>query len=108
MLARMSIVLVLLLAGCPKPAPGPVPPSAPDAGVVGARCDDVCVHFRELGCKEGGSREVLGGKPLGTVSQEGRTCTEVCEAVQSSGLVSWDLSCRAAITACSQVDACER
>jgi hypothetical protein len=77
--------LALQLAGCPAPRP-PV--------VVGT-CADVCARGRELRC---GWAEA---------TREGAACEDVCENVQASGVLAWDLACRAQVQTCGAVDACE-
>lgn len=92
----MKYALALLLAGlagCP-PKP-PTPPTPPERDAGAATCSDACTHLAALGCKE--------GKP----TPEGSTCAEVCENVQSSGVISWNLGCRTHIESCAQVDDCE-
>lgn len=74
--------------------PAPPRPPIPDTG--DGTCDTACARLRELGCEE--------ARP----TAEGATCERVCLNVQTSGIVSWDLSCRTRVTACAQVDSCER
>lgn len=95
----VSIICVFAIAafvGCPGSSPPPKPPApAPyDAGGP-ATCSDVCVHYRAIGCKE--------GEP----TAKGASCTEVCLNFQSSGVVSWDLDCRARAEDCASLDSCE-
>ena len=82
-------VLLVLLAGCPLP--DPVEPTP----VYGATCADVCAHAAELGC------------PSAEPTPDGASCEAVCESVQASGIVRWDLGCRAAARTCEDADVCE-
>lgn len=66
-----------------------------DAGAAAPTCEGVCVHLADLGCSA--------AKP----TPEGHTCAEVCNNVQSSGIVSWDLACRAKAKTCTALDACK-
>lgn len=81
-------LLVLLATGCPPPKP-PVPP--PGA----ATCADVCHHLAELGC------------PAAKPTPKGTPCTEVCANIQSSGVITWNLDCRASAPSCDAADRCE-
>jgi hypothetical protein len=87
---RTALLCVLLLGACPHPTPVPVPPP----GV--ATCVDVCGHYVELGCL------------AGTPTAEGTTCAAVCNNVQSSGIVSWNLDCRVRAKTCAEAEQCER
>ena len=85
----LFLLIPLLAAGCPFP--GPVNPTPID----GATCADVCAHMAELGC------------PSAQPTPAGVGCEEVCESVQASGIVKWDLGCRAAALTCGEADVCE-
>ena len=92
----LTLILVFFLASCtfpPSPGPEPEPPNPP---VEPATCEGFCEHGETLGCEW--------TKP----SPEGTTCVEVCESVQNSGIVTWDLECRVAAKSCEEVDQCER
>lgn len=83
------------LAGCPRPIPPPVP-TPPDADFDGgaATCADACARLQQLGC------------PAGQPTPRGAPCVEVCENVQQSGVISWDLSCIARAVTCGATDRC--
>ncbi len=89
----VSLPLSVAVAGCWSPGPPPQPPK-PEP-VEGATCASACDRFRELGCPEG--EDTAGGG----------TCEEVCQNVQDSGIIEWDLECRTGVDACDQVDSCE-
>ena len=88
------------LVGCP---PEPVTPTpTPDSGVEpdsdearNATCSKWCAHAAELGCSS--------AKP----TPKGGSCTAVCENVQSSGIVRWNLVCRVKAKSCAAADVCE-
>lgn len=94
------------LSGCParEPVPptpvvdageSPLPPP-PEGGIRKApTCAGWCDRAVELGC------------PAGKPTPNGSPCVAVCENVQRSGVVSWNLSCRVAATSCAAADACE-
>ncbi|MES1205009.1 MAG: hypothetical protein ABUS79_03650 [Pseudomonadota bacterium] len=90
-------VFVLASVACPKPLPPPAPP-APDADTDGgpATCASACARLQVLGC------------PAGAPTPKGAPCVEVCENVQSSGIVSWDLDCIARGVTCGSTDRCTR
>lgn len=97
--ANLALASVLAtLAACPPvpgPGPEPEPPRPPYNPQAEATCASVCEHWAELGCPE--------AEP----SPGGETCEAVCERVQGSGIIEWNLACRAAIDSCDQVDSCE-
>ena len=105
-LLALSGVLSAMLIGtsaCPPPLPpGPPQPSsggstANDGGAGGqATCANVCDHWDELGCEEGAD------------TPSGQPCEAVCENIQGSGIVEWNLGCRARIARCVDIDGCER
>ena len=91
---------LVIAAGC-LPRPGPIEPAPvvdqktePEAGIEGT-CAHACDRLRVLGCRE--------AEP----TPRGATCEDVCENIQSSGFIEWDLACRAAIQGCEAVDLCE-
>jgi hypothetical protein len=90
--AMMCASLAVLGMGCPLPpvVPGPPPPPYPEV-----TCEEVCEHWRALDCKE--------AEP----TAEGGSCEAVCANVQSSGIIQWNLGCRAKIESCDQLDSCE-
>jgi hypothetical protein len=77
----------------PEPTPGPEPEPIPDP--ISATCTEVCVRGDFLNCK------------WAQPTPGGASCVEVCENVQTSGIVQWDLGCRAAARSCAEVEACE-
>jgi hypothetical protein len=91
---RRALILLLALGGCPLPPP-PEPPPQPEPGTE-ATCATVCEHWRELGCSEGDS------------TPGGATCEQVCQNVQDSNIVEFDLECKASVKSCDEIDACER
>jgi len=93
----MAACLAIALSGCPKPIPPPAPP-APDADTDAgaATCAAACARLQQLGC--------AAGKP----TPKGAPCTEVCENVTSSGLLTWDLDCIARAVSCGATDLCAR
>lgn len=97
-LVRLALLALVALAGlaCPRPLPPPVPPGPdqPDAAV--ATCADVCRHAFALDCSW--YRPTPGGA----------SCTAVCVNIQTSGVVSWDLSCRVQAETCAAIELCER
>ena len=88
--------LVLFYACSPTPSPEPPKPPGPDAWVEGATCADACNHMAILGCEE--------AKP----TPKGATCVEVCENVQNSGVMTWNLDCLMGTKSCAQVDVCDQ
>jgi hypothetical protein len=86
--------LVVFFCGCwihPIPAPNPEP--QPDRPAT-PTCADVCKRLFDLGC------------PAAKPTPQGATCVDVCLNVQNSGVVSWDLKCRARATSCAIFDRC--
>jgi hypothetical protein len=74
--------------------PPPVPPTDADAGA--ATCETACARLQQLGC------------PSGKPTPKGAPCLEVCEHVQASGLIEWDLICIARAVSCGETDVCAR
>jgi hypothetical protein len=96
---KLSLLLAAaLLLGCPPPPPCPNCPNPdfPDAGPARSACQRACEHFRELKCEE--------GEP----TKDGATCETVCENMQTSNLISYDLDCAAKAPTCDYVDSCPR
>jgi hypothetical protein len=87
---RILLAFVLALA-CSNPTPKPDPPVPP----APATCADVCQHMSALGC------------PSGLPTPRGIPCTTVCENVQTSGNMTWNLDCRAHALTCDAADACQ-
>lgn len=94
-----GFVAALLLVGCPR---DPVPPTPDaDSGVVvvdagTATCASWCKHASEMHCNA--------AKP----TPEGASCETVCENLQGSGLVKFDLKCRSVASSCMAAEACEK
>jgi hypothetical protein len=90
--STVMVVCLLVPVGCPLPpvVPGPPPPPYPES-----TCEEVCEHWRKLDCKE--------AEP----SKGGGSCEAVCVNVQESGIIKWDLGCRASVRGCDQIDRCE-
>lgn len=91
----LALVSGAILGACTctcTPPPRPPPSPAPD---LDATCAVACARLRELEC------------PDAEATPNGASCEAVCENVQGSGIVAWDLSCRARATSCAAVDSCE-
>jgi hypothetical protein len=95
---RTFIVAALFItAGChPMPPPDPVPPGPPPTPVIGASCAEYCAHAADLEC------------PAAQPTPGGASCEAVCLNVQGSGVLLWDLECRAAAPSCEAIDRCDR
>jgi len=92
----LGFAIVVTLTGCPRPIPPPVPPTPDaDAGAV-ASCASACARLQQLGC------------PAGRPTPKGVPCVEVCEDVNSSGLIVWDFDCVARALTCGATDRCAR
>jgi hypothetical protein len=90
----MKLLLVLLaLVGC-RVSP-PTPPAPVDAATPPGACAAYCARMTELAC------EIAEPTPAGAA------CLDVCEAVRLSGIIVWDLACRAAAPTCEAADSCE-
>lgn len=66
-----------------------------DAGAGEASCAGACSRLRALGCK------------ASAPTPAGVSCEDVCLNVQASGVLRWDLACRASARSCDAIDACE-
>lgn len=89
MSALRLLLLAIFVSACsavPAPSPKPEPK---------ATCADVCARGVGLGCA------------FALPTEGGATCVEVCNNVQSSGIIEWDLECRASAASCEAVDLCE-
>lgn len=86
---KRLLLIALLLTTClpQKPPPVVVPPGA-------ATCADVCHNLTTLGC------------PAARPTAKGVPCETVCANVQDSGVITWDLACRAHAATCAAVDRC--
>lgn len=89
-LKRWLPVWALLVCACP-PKPPPVPPAPPGP----SDCRAVCAHEADLGCEA--------AKP----TAGGASCEAICENVQRSSIIHWDLDCRARAASCAAIDRCE-
>jgi hypothetical protein len=89
-LVALGLAMIVWGAGCPVPAPKPdsIPATV-------ATCKDVCLRARDLGCA------------ISKPTANGKHCVEVCENIQGSGVITWNLVCRIAATTCETADACE-
>ena len=89
--------LAFFLLGCrfiPEPVePGPIPPEPQPSA---ASCTTACDNMREFHCEA--AKPTVGGA----------SCEKVCENVQASGIISWDLVCRTMANSCEDADNCER
>ena len=95
----LALVPLLLAAHCePAPSPSPGAAGAPSTGGApsSSPCDDACAHFRELDC------------PAGEPTEEGATCTEVCENLNASGTLMLDTDCVLRARDCDSADKCVR
>lgn len=85
----LPIFLFSVCVAC-GPLPGPVdPPAVPT-------CETACDRARVLNCA------------YAHPTAAGASCVEVCENVQTSGFLKWDLGCRSVAASCAAIDACER
>jgi hypothetical protein len=94
----VSVFCLLAVPGCPRPitGPQPIPVSGPDAAGRGsATCLDVCANAGKLGC------------PAAQPTPNGTSCEEVCVNVMQSGIVTFDLACRAEASDCAAFERCE-
>ena len=82
----LSVVLVVL-AGCPKPQP-PLDPSDPNA-----TCATACQNVAEMRCK-------------GWTTPKGGTCEEVCGLAAEAAAVAWPVGCLSAARSCDDADRC--
>jgi len=97
----LAVITILMLVGCPPPKPCdtcPLPPNPdfPDAGDPRTACQKACAHFRELKCEE--------GQP----TKDGATCETICENMQTTHLISYDLDCAAKAPTCDVISTCPR
>jgi hypothetical protein len=89
--AVFAIAAMVTFHACTPRGTAPSPPATADAAQVTA----VCENYRRLGC--------AAGRP----TPEGATCEVVTANAVRSGIVAWDLRCRAAATSCSMAEQCE-
>lgn len=94
-LVVMTTVIVAVLTSCtPRPPvpPQPIPPNS-DSGTE-ITCADVCRHLSGMMC------------PSAEPTKNGATCVEVCENVQSSGTMTFDMKCLITAPSCKAADEC--
>jgi hypothetical protein len=96
-----TFVLLIFLAGCPKPFPPTPPgPGTTDAGTDAEEakrpCLAACRRLSKLACES--------ARP----TPEGASCTLVCENVQASGVISWNIECIRKAESCAAADLCNR
>lgn len=91
----LPLMLLLSLSACPRPIPAPVPPSPGDGGEV-ATCVTACARLTELAC--------LAALP----TPEGASCVTVCQNIQESGVMLWNLDCISRSPSCNATDVCNR
>jgi hypothetical protein len=102
MLRYVLLLSLIGCSGCPhNPTPTPVPPTpivdaaAVDTGPLPHTCSGYCIHLRALGC------------PAGAPTPKGVSCEDVCQNLQDSGVVTYDLGCRTSASTCASIDSCE-
>lgn len=79
----LPFVLSFFFTGCPTPQPS------------SATCATVCANMVKLSC------------PSAKPTAKGATCEQVCNNVQNSGAIKWDLTCRSKALTCAAADLCE-
>lgn len=89
MSALRLLLLALFVSACSAVT---APPPKPEPTAI---CADVCARGVELGCA------------FALPTDGGSSCVEVCDNVQSSGIIEWDLACRASASSCEAIDLCE-
>lgn len=96
--ASLFFLCSLLHTSCHPTSPGPTPadvtplPPPVDAGP----CARACARFRILKC------------PEAEATKAGVTCEQVCENVESSGVITLDPSCVERATSCEATEQCRR
>lgn len=91
---RFWVVFIALGAGCSGNPEVVKQPPVVEAEEGPATCKTVCAHLDRLGCDGAGTTE------------EGASCEAVCLNVQTSGVIAWDLDCRARARSCVELDNC--
>lgn len=89
LVAAGAAFLLTVVPGCERPIPPPIPPGP-------VNCREACVHLRELRC------------PVANPTPAGVSCNGVCENVNGSGFVEWDLPCIMQAPSCAAADRCVR
>jgi hypothetical protein len=82
------IASVGILVSCVRGPNTPWPEGHPEL------CESACENLQRLGCEE--------GHP----TPDGDTCQDWCESVETSGFVSINPACIAAIQKCEDIDTC--
>lgn len=95
MLRRAALLTVFLLTAAFTGCPGCPPPSPTSTDAGSATCASVCAQAAALGC------------PAAKPTANGASCEEVCNNVQTSGILQWNLACRAHAASCAAMDSCE-
>lgn len=97
LILKIFFVLLMINSCTLPPLPEPVEPEPieplPDTNVT---CEGVCIRAEALGCK------------WSVPTPHGTTCKMMCEQIQNSGIILWDLECRSTAKTCREMDACER
>jgi len=85
---------------CPQPNPKPNPKPNPDVITPPipevSPCSTACIHFHELKC------------PEGDPTNDGASCETVCQNMQSTGMIVYDLACAAEVKSCAAIAQCPR
>lgn len=92
------VVIAVMLLGCTTyggcgASPVPTPEPNPEPTPTEATCEAVCDHGDTMAC-DWAAKEA--------------DCVNVCNNVQASGILKWNLDCRLAAQSCAAVDECER
>lgn len=88
-----KFLIGLVCVGCTQTFYPPRPEPVPDAGTP-PDCAAACARMTELGCEE--------SKP----TPNGSTCEEVCNNVESSGVITIQPACVVEIESCDQINGC--
>lgn len=91
-------LLLVVLAACHTTPAVPVtetPDAQVDDAAPRATCASWCLHALALDC------------PAAKPTPKGASCVAVCDNVQDSGVVQWNLTCRSTAKSCAAADDCE-
>ncbi len=91
---RALVLLSILVAGLGCTPTPPIPPVTPTTDAGAPSCASACATLRALRC------------PAAETTPRGATCVDVCQNVQSSGIVAFDLPCLARARTCAEASAC--
>jgi hypothetical protein len=98
-------LVALALSACRIPPPAePEPEPAPDPG-CGPDCPDPLPPV--VTCADACANLALRRCAAAEATPGGASCIEVCENVVASGLIEWNLACRATAASCEAIDRCE-